>query len=249
MATLGTSWRRRPARLVSRIVRIAAISRLSREIRVRIRRRSVSIFVSPGPRRPTPPPRRRPAATTGLPGQRLTPTAQARQEVLQLRQLDLGLALMALGVLGEDVQDQRRPVDDLDLDLAPPGCAAGRARARRRRSPCPRRTRPRPTRSSLDLAPTDEGRRVRSGAALDQPVEHLRTGGLGQLGQLGQRVLRVGAVPSVHTPTRTTRSSRSWRYSTSVMSASSVDSPATRRSALRSASSKSSAVAAYSPAP
>src|SRR5271166_70406 len=39
------------------------------------------------------------------------------------------------------------------------------------------------------------------------------------------------ALPSVHTPTKTTRSSRSWRYSTSVMSASSVDRPATRRSA------------------
>ena len=32
--------------------------------------------------------------------------------------------------------------------------------------------------------------------------------------------------PSVQTPTRTTRSSRSWRYSTSVMSSSSVDRPA-----------------------
>src|SRR5207244_1596211 len=47
-----------------------------------------------------------PSATAGLPGQRLTPTAQARQEVLQLGQLDLGLALLALGVLGEDVEDQ-----------------------------------------------------------------------------------------------------------------------------------------------
>ena len=42
------------------------------------------------------------------------------------------------------------------------------------------------------------------------------------------------ALPSVQTPTSTTRSSRSWRYSTSETSASSVDRPATRRSAVRS---------------
>src|SRR5262249_47195018 len=52
---------------------------------------------------------------TGLPGQRFTPAAQSRQHVLHLRQLDLGLAFLALGVLSEDVQDQRGPVDDLDL--------------------------------------------------------------------------------------------------------------------------------------
>ena len=39
----------------------------------------------------------------------------------------------------------------------------------------------------------------------------------------------------VHTPTSTTRSRRSWRYSTSEMSSSSVDRPATRRRAWRSA--------------
>src|SRR6202012_3757438 len=50
---------------------------------------------------------------TGLPGQRVTPATQAGQQVLQLGQLDLGLALLGGGVLGEDVQDQRGPVDDL----------------------------------------------------------------------------------------------------------------------------------------
>ena len=54
----------------------------------------------------------------GLPGQRLTPAAQPRQQVLQLRQLDLRLALLAAGVLGEDVQDQRGAVDDLHLHHA-----------------------------------------------------------------------------------------------------------------------------------
>jgi hypothetical protein len=36
----------------------------------------------------------------------------ARQVVLELRELDLELALGAPGVLGEDVEDQLRPVDD-----------------------------------------------------------------------------------------------------------------------------------------
>ena len=53
---------------------------------------------------------------TGLAGHRLAPAAQARQEVLELGQLDLRLALPGLRVLGEDVEDQRGAVDDLDLD-------------------------------------------------------------------------------------------------------------------------------------
>ena len=38
--------------------------------------------------------------------------AHPRQVVLQLRQLDLELSLGALRMLGEDVEDQLRPVDD-----------------------------------------------------------------------------------------------------------------------------------------
>src|SRR5690606_10822760 len=53
---------------------------------------------------------------TGLPGHRLTPSAQAREQVLELRELHLRLALAGLRVLGEDVEDQSGPVDDLDLD-------------------------------------------------------------------------------------------------------------------------------------
>ena len=80
-------------RLVSRTVFISVISRRSLAIRVLIRRRSSSIFVSPGPREPMPAP---PAdLATGLARHRLAPAAQAREEVLQLRELDLGLALPA----------------------------------------------------------------------------------------------------------------------------------------------------------
>lgn len=58
--------------------------------------------------------RRRPAA--GLAGQGLAPAAQSREHVLQLGELHLGLALLGLRVLREDVQDQTGAVDDLDLD-------------------------------------------------------------------------------------------------------------------------------------
>ena len=78
-------------------------------------------------------------AAADLAGQVATPATQARQQVLQLGQLDLGLALAALGVLGEDVEDQRGAVDDLDLDRSPPAGGAGRGSARRRRSRCRRR--------------------------------------------------------------------------------------------------------------
>src|SRR5690606_16582061 len=46
---------------------------------------------------------------------RIAPTAQARQQVFELGELDLSLALAALGVLAEDIEDDGRPVDDLDL--------------------------------------------------------------------------------------------------------------------------------------
>ena len=51
------------------------------------------------------------ADAAGLLGQGQAPTPQARQAVAQLGQLDLGLALLGGGVLGEDVQDHRGAVD------------------------------------------------------------------------------------------------------------------------------------------
>ena len=42
--------------------------------------------------------------------------AQARQPVAQLRELDLDRALLARRVLGEDVEDQRDAVDDVDRE-------------------------------------------------------------------------------------------------------------------------------------
>jgi hypothetical protein len=40
---------------------------------------------------------------------------ESRQEVLVLRQLNLKAALAGLGTFGEDVEDKRGAVEDLDL--------------------------------------------------------------------------------------------------------------------------------------
>ena len=74
-----------------------------------MRRRSTSSWVSPGPRVPMRAPPARHAA--GLLGQRDAAAAEAGQPVAQQGQLDLGLALLAGGVLGEDVEDHRGAVD------------------------------------------------------------------------------------------------------------------------------------------
>src|SRR5699024_11837812 len=72
---------------------------------------------------------------TRLPGHRLTPASQAREEVFQLRELDLGLAFLGFRVLGEDVEDERGAIDDLHLHhvFEPEiGRASSRARVQNR---------------------------------------------------------------------------------------------------------------------
>ena len=63
---------------------------------------------------------------TGLTAHGVTPSAKSREQVFELRELDLGLALTALGVLAEDVEDHRGPVDDLDLHDVFEGAALAR---------------------------------------------------------------------------------------------------------------------------
>ena len=129
-------------------------------------------------------------ASTGLAGQVATPTTQPLLHVLQLGQLDLGLAFLALRVLGEDVQDQRGPVDHLDLELVlqVAQLRGGQLAVGDHRVGAERRDQ---VAQVGHLAGTDEGRRVRLLPPLDHAVQHLGTGGLGEQLQLGQRVLRV----------------------------------------------------------
>ncbi len=130
------------------------------------------------------------AAATHLPGQRGTPAAQSRQHVLHLRERDLCLTLPGLGVLGEDVEDQGGPVDDLHLDdvfegdelagaeLAVADDGVGAAL----HDDVPQ---------LAGLARTDEGGRVRLVTALDHAVEYECARGLGEGGELREGVLRV----------------------------------------------------------
>ena len=130
----------------------------------------------------------RPAAD--LARERLTPTAQPRKQVGQLRELDLRLAVPRAGVLGEDVEDQRGAVDHLDLELllqlpqlagrelavADDGVGPGRLHR---------------VAQLVDLAGTDVGGGVGLRAALDEGVEHLGPRRLGQPGQLVHRRTRL----------------------------------------------------------
>ena len=125
---------------------------------------------------------------TPLPGQRNTPATQPRQQVVQLGEFDLRLALLGAGVLGEDVQDQRGAVDHLDLQLLlQVAQLAGRQLAVADH---------RVGAGAVDqfgqlddLARADVGRRVGAVAALDHRVQHHRAGGLGEPGELGHRLL------------------------------------------------------------
>ncbi len=73
-------------------------------MRCRMRRRSVSSLVSPGPRVPMPPPRRE--SSTPRP-------ESARQEVVELGQLDLEAPLAGARAAGEDVEDELGAVEGL----------------------------------------------------------------------------------------------------------------------------------------
>ncbi len=93
-------------------------------------------------------------------------------------------------MLGEDVQDQGRAVDDLDLDdvlevdqLARAQLTVADDGVRARFDD--------DVPQLLGLAGADVGGRVGLVTALDDAVEHQRSRGLGEGGQLGQRILRV----------------------------------------------------------
>ena len=70
----------------------------------------------------------------GLARQMRPLAGEARQQVLELRQLDLELARLRGRPLREDVEDQLGAVDDAHAEWPSRDCAAVRATARRRRS-------------------------------------------------------------------------------------------------------------------
>ncbi len=76
-------------------------------MRVRMRRRSVSSLVSPGSAR---------ADAAAEPRQRVAGADQPRQQVFQLRELDLQLAFARPRAPREDVEDELRAIDDLAAD-------------------------------------------------------------------------------------------------------------------------------------
>src|SRR5690606_21823687 len=133
---------------------------------------------------------RRADLTTGLAAHRVTPTAQAWEEVFELRQFDLRLALARLGVLGEDVEDDGGSVDDLHLD----DVLQSAALARRELGIGDHRVgadRVDDLLQLFGLAAADIGRGIRVRAALKHAVEHHGSGRLGERCELLERVLRI----------------------------------------------------------
>ena len=57
-------------------------------------------------------------AADALPGEVGPETGQTRQPVFELGQLDLEAPLVRRRAAGEDIEDQRRAVDDLDVERA-----------------------------------------------------------------------------------------------------------------------------------
>ena len=107
-ATVGSAARSRSARITARFRSRRSSRRRSAVIRSRARRRSVSIWDSPGPLVPIP-------ASEPLEVRPEPP--HAGEVVLELRQLDLELPLGRVGVVGEDVEDHRGPVDHRNAQL------------------------------------------------------------------------------------------------------------------------------------
>jgi hypothetical protein len=127
---------------------------------------------------------------TGLPAHRVTPATQARKQVLELCQFDLGLALAALGVLTEDVEDDRRTVDHLDLhDILEGAPLAGRELGVGDHGVGADRCDD--VAQLLRLAAADVCRGVRVRPALQHRVEDDRTRGLRESGELAKRILGI----------------------------------------------------------
>ena len=130
---------------------------------------------------------------------------EPRQRVVQLRELDLQLAVAARRVLREDVEDQHRAIEDLEL-----GRLADRARLAGREIGIEDHDLGaelhRAQQDLVELAAADEELRIGLGPALDEHVEHLDAGGAAQLAQLGDARLGIAARGRAATCTSSARS-------------------------------------------
>jgi hypothetical protein len=114
----------------------------------------------------------------------------AGKVVLQLGELDLQLALGARGVLGEDVEDQLRAVDDAQLELVlEPALLAGVEVIVDEKG-----FRPAPRDRLLELGELPlphVGARIGRGTALDELSDRFDAGGAQELPHFGELVVLV----------------------------------------------------------
>ncbi len=210
-------------------------SRRSLAILVLIRRRSVSILVSPGPRPPIPPP----AAPTRPPAWRDRLPPQPRSRCFMYcswasSTWALPSLLFACWAKMSRISAVRSTTLTLSLSSRLRSCAGAS-------SP-----------SAITVSAPSDATRLRRSDTLPEPMKVAGSGFLrrwitpsstsepavsASSFSSASEFSASSALPSVQTPTSSTRSSSSLRYSTSLMSVSSVDMPTTRRSAWRSSSS------------
>ncbi len=117
-------------------------------------------------------------------------TPQAGQPIAQLRELDLHRTLLARRVLGEDVEDQRDAVDDVDREqILEVALLGGRQLVVEDHDVDVERLADRL--QLLGLALADVGRRVGRAPALQLGVDGLGAGRVGEQRQLGRATLRL----------------------------------------------------------
>src|SRR5215218_4017451 len=180
MATLGVPWRPRLERCVARAVAMPTISRRSLDTRARIRRRSVSIFVSPGPRVPMPPP-----PATRPPACRDSDSPQPRSRgsmycICASSTWALPSRLLACWAKMSRISAVRSTTLTLRIFsswLSWPGVGAGRGHD---------------VADLVGLARPDVGGGVGLVPALADRLEHLRAGRLSKGGELGEGTVGVG---------------------------------------------------------
>ena len=127
---------------------------------------------------------------TGLARHGVTPASETWEEVFELREFDLGLALAALGVLAEDIEDDGGAVDDLHLDDVLEGSALawrefGVGDDRVCAECCDDAA------QLLGLSFTQVGARIRVRTPLQHAVQNNGSRGLGEGGELPDGVLRI----------------------------------------------------------